>query len=180
MTVNTRELDSRARDHLEARSAQDKAALTEVQILVSVANYLEKPEDVGSYLLAFETAYKEKAFNPDSLKVIKSNIKTFLEFSKGWRKEQADWTAEQVASESERIASDAKSLQQLSKGARESIKDSSTADAGKDDLSQEQAQAPTVDQMTAKLAKLAQSFADAGASKADINKAIAALAKLAK
>jgi hypothetical protein len=178
MTVSTRELDLRARDHLEARSAQDKAALTEVQILVSVSNYLEKPEDVGSYLLAFETAYKEKAFNPDSLKVIKSNIKTFLEFSKGWRKEQADWTAEQVASESERIASDAKSLQQLSKGARQSLKDGSTKDAGKDDLTPPPA--PTVDEMTAKLAKLAQSFADAGATQSDIQKAIAALAKLAK
>lgn len=177
MTVATNKLDSMAVEHLNARSAQDKAALTEVQILVSVSSIIKEPADIGSYLLAFETAYKQKAFNPDSLKVIKSNIKTFLEFSKGWKKGQESWTAEQVKAEADRVAGDAKSLQQLSKGARESVKDASDTDAGKDDMTP---QAPTVEQMTSKLAKLAQSFADSGASAADIQKAIAELSKLAK
>lgn len=177
MTIQTTTLDAFAHDHLNARSAQDKAAQTEVQILSNVASVINERADIQSYLLAFETEYKRKAFNADSLKTIKTNIKAYLEFAKGWRKGQETWTAEQIASEAERVTGEAKSLQQLAKGARESVKDASTADAGKDDITQE---SPSIDQMTAKLAKLTNSFAEAGASKADIIKSLEALLKLAK
>lgn len=177
MTVQTTTLDAFAHDHLNARSAQDKASQTEVKILTNVAEVINEPADIQSYLLAFETEYKRKAFNADSLKTIKTNIKAFLEFANGWRKGQETWTPEQVASEAKRVTGEAKSLQQLAKGARESVKDASTADAGKDDLNP---QAPTVDQMTAKIAKLTNSFAEAGATKAEIIQALEGLIKLAK
>lgn len=175
MSIDTTKLDAYAREHLTARFAQDKAAQTEVQIIGQVAESITERADVGSYLLAFETEARARAMNPDSLKVIKSNIKASLEFIKGWRKGQESWTPEQIASEASKALGNAKSLQQLSKASRDSVKDAQGQKAD----SKAKASKPTVEDMTKKLSAMTNAFVEAGATKADVIKALQGLINLA-
>ena len=144
-----------------------KGQHTVVEALMTVATDPEfKAEDVGTYLLHLEEQLKQRV-SKASMKVIKSETKTVLEYAIGARKGQEDWTREQCQEQLAALASEAGSISQLAKAARADIREQNEPS---------EAEEKAID-VTGTIDNMLKKLIDKGCDKADIKKALQAAIK---